>query len=434
MKYFRERLGMAKHNVGVAGLGVVGGGVVAILTENRDEIARRTGVDITVRTVAEKDAEKARAAGLESAQLADDAMVLLADDEIQTVVEVIGGTTFARDFVMKAIAAGKNVVTANKALMAEYGVEIAAAAKEKGVTIGYEASTGGGIPVIRTLQEAYAGDSIVRIAGILNGTSNYILSRMSLEGVSFDEALADAQAKGYAEADPTLDISGADSAHKITILARLAFGEEFPYAGVHTEGISGISRSDIEYALELGYRVKLLAVAKRREDLVEIHVSPSLVKTSHPLAHVEGVFNSIFIEGRRVGETMLYGQGAGRWPTASAIVGDIIDVATGRAATVARPEPLGRLSLREMAEVQSRYYIRLQAVDRPGVLAKISGVLGERGISIASAFQQERKEGQSVPLVIVTHQALEGAVQDALREISSFDVMTGDSVLLREEE
>jgi len=371
---------------------------------------------------------------VDGCQVIPDAMGLLDDPAIETVVEVIGGTGFARDFVLKAIAAGKNVVTANKALLAAHGIEINKAARARGVTVGFEASTAGGIPIIRTLREGYVGDNIKKIVGILNGTSNYILTRMSVAGDTFKGALSEAQNKGYAEADPTLDVSGADSSHKIVILARLAFGEDFPIESVYVEGITGLTPADVQYASELGYRVKLLALAKRRDDAVELRVHPALVKQSHPLAHVEGVFNSVFVEGEFVGDTMLFGQGAGRWPTASAVVADLIDVATGRARTIAWREAAGALAVRAIADVEARYYIRFQAIDKPGVLAAISGVLGDHQISIASAIQKERSQGHSVPLVILTHQAREGAVQSALSRIANLDVMTGKHVLLREEE
>lgn len=425
---------MSTHNVGIAGLGVVGGGVASILEANREAIKRRTGADIVVTAAAEKDAQRAAEVKLSHGRVVADASALLADDLVHTVVEVIGGTGFAREFVLKAIAAGKNVVTANKALLAAHWAEIINAARARGVSIGFEASTAGGIPVIRTLREAYVGDNLSRIVGILNGTSNYILSRMTLEKSAFADALADAQAKGYAEADPALDVSGADSAHKIAILARLAFGEDFPIEDVYCEGISSVEQLDVSYALDLGYRVKLLAVAKRRDESVELRVHPCLVKENHPLAHVDGPFNSVFIEGQYVGDTMLYGQGAGRWPSASAVVADLIDVATGRAKTVALRRGEGRLSVRPMRDVEARYYIRFQAVDRPGVLAKISGVLGANDISIASAIQRESRTGRSVPVVILTYPAREGAVQQALAEIATLDVITGKSVLLREEE
>lgn len=425
---------MSRHVVAIAGLGVVGGGVAAILESNREEILRRTGADLVLAAIAEKDPAKTAEVRLSNGRVVADASKLLDDPSIQTIVEVIGGTGFAREFVLAAIRAGKNVVSANKALLAECWGEITAAAREKGVTLGFEASTAGGIPVIRTLREAYVGDNLRRVVGILNGTCNYILSRMTAEDCSFQSALSAAQAKGYAEADPTLDVSGADSAHKIVILARLAFGEDFKTGDVHYEGISSVDRVDIRCASELGYRIKLLAVAKRRENSVELRVHPCLIKEAHPLAHVEGPFNSVFIEGEFVGETMLYGQGAGRWPTANSVVADLIDVATGRAATAAIAPGLGRLSVRPMGEVEARYYIRVGAVDKPGVLARIAGVLGANGISIASAIQHERSTGHSVPVVIITYPAREAAVQKALSEITGLDVITGKIVLLREEE
>jgi homoserine dehydrogenase len=425
---------MPTHNVGIAGLGVIGGGVAAILEKNRAEIKRRTGADIAVVAAAEKDRAKAAETKLSSGKVVADAKMLLDDASVQTVVEVIGGTGYAREFVLAAIDAGKNVVTANKALLAAHWKEIVEAARRKDVSLGFEASAAGGIPVIRTLREAYAGDNIRRIVGILNGTSNYVLSRMTSEGCTFQAALSAAQQKGYAEADPTLDVSGTDSAHKIVILARLAFGEDFRIEDVYYEGLAGIDQLDMKYALELGYRIKLLALAKAGESSVELRVHPCLVKESHPLAHVDGAFNSVTLVGAYAGETMLYGMGAGRWPTASAVVADLIDVATGRSKTVGLREGGGRLAVRPMDDVTARYYIRFQAIDKPGVLAKISGVLGAQEISIASAIQRERRHGQSVPVVIMTYPSREGAVQQSLSEIARLDVITGKAVLLREEE
>jgi len=425
---------MQKHVVGIAGLGVVGGGVVAMLEKNRAAIARRTGVEIVVAKAAEKDAAKTAHLKLSSGQVVPDAMELISDGSIETVVEVIGGTDFALDFVLKAIAAGKNVVTANKALLAEHWSDIFDAARDRGVTVGFEASTAGGVPVIRTLREAYIGDNITRIVAILNGTSNFILTRMTAEGSTFNSALSAAKSKGYAEADPTLDVSGADSAHKLVILARLAFGEDFAFKDVYYEGISKVEPADIRFATDLGYRVKLLALAKRRDDSAELRVHPCLVKESHPIAHVDGVYNSVLIDGEFAGQTMLYGEGAGRWPAASAIVADLIDVATGRAKTVAPRTSEGKLKVRPMTEVDARYYIRFQALDKPGVLARIAGCLGAQQVSISSAIQPERRHGGSVPVVILTHEAREGAVQKALRDVSGLDVITGETVLLREEE
>ncbi len=423
-----------RHVVAIAGLGVVGTGVASILEAGRESIARRTGVEIVLARAAEKDAARAAEAGVSPEKVIGDAGDLIEDPSIETVVEVIGGTGYAREFILGALSAGKNVVTANKALLAEHGTEIFKAALENGVVVGFEASVAGGVPIIRTLREAYAGDNIRRIAGILNGTCNYILTRMSREGIGFREALAEAKAKGYAEADPTLDISGTDSAHKIVILARLAFGGDFDLDKVYCEGISDLETIDIEYASQLGYRVKLLALAKKGGGEVGLRVHPCLVKDSHPLAYVDGVFNSVYVEGEYAGETMLYGQGAGRWPTASAVVADLIDVATGRAGTLSFEQPLAHLSIKPMSRMMARYYIRFQAIDRPGVLAGIAGVLGAEGISIAQAIQKGRREGQSVPVVVITHEAAEGAVQEALRQIEGLDIVTGKSVLLREEE
>lgn len=425
---------MPKHSVAIAGLGVVGSGVAAILKANAAAIKRRTGAEIVLVSAAEKDDARAGASGLGADILVDDAERLLEDESVQTVVELMGGTGYARDFTMRALAAGKNVVTANKALLAEHGPEIMRAARRKGVALGFEASVGGGIPVIRTLREAYAGDNVKRIIGILNGTCNYILTRMSRDGVAFEAALKDAQERGYAEADPTLDISGADSAHKLVILARLAFGEDFELGSVYTEGIEGLEAADIRYADELGYRVKLLAIAKNSGRETALRVHPCLVSTRHPLAHVEGVFNSIFIEGEFVGETMLYGQGAGSHPTASAVVADLIDVATGRANSFEYAEPPGVPTAKPMAETVARYYLRFQALDRPGVLAQIAGVLGKHDIGIAQVIQKDRRQFQAVPVVLLTHEAREGSMQAALGEISALDAVAGKTALLRQEE
>jgi len=425
---------MDRHFVGIAGLGVVGGGVAAMLKKNGERILRRTGVEIVLARAAEKDPARASASGLDGDILVDDAAALLSDDSIQTVVELVGGTGYAREFIMEAIKAGKNVVTANKALLAAHGPEIMRAAARRGVTLGFEAAVGGGIPVIRALREAYAGDNVKRIMGILNGTCNYILTRMSREGVAFETALKDAQDRGYAEADPSLDISGADSAHKLVILARLAFGEDFALESVTTEGIAGLETADIRYAAELGYRVKLLAVAAKAGQNVELRVHPCLVGNRHPLAPVEGVFNSVFIDGEFVGETMLYGQGAGREPTASAVVGDVIDAATGRARTLEYPQAEGRVGVKPMEETVAKYYLRFQALDRPGVLAQIAGVLGGHDISIAQVVQKGRRQFQAVPIVLMTHEAREGSVQAALAEISRLEVISGTGALLRHEE
>jgi homoserine dehydrogenase len=341
---------------------------------------------------------------------------------------------------VSAIKAGKHVVTANKAVLATYARELFQAARANRVRIGFEASVGGCIPIIRSLQEGFAANRVQAIYGIVNGTSNYVLSQMTEEGVDFDEALAEAQQRGYAETDPTFDIEGIDAANKIAILTSLAFGCDVRLDDVFVEGITRITQRDIQYARELGYRVKLLAIAKLIEDAkIQVRVHPTMLPERNMLANVDGVFNAIYVVGNATGSTMFYGRGAGQMPAASAVVSDIIDIAKTIAAGVdpqTLPSPVldnTEYSLKPIDECETRYFIRFQALDQPRVLAKVSGILGQREISISSVIQKERREGESVPIVMMTHEAIEKDIQDALREIDALPVITAKSMLIRVE-
>ena len=430
--------------VGLIGLGTVGGGVVRVLHANGELISRRLGVPLRLVKAADREASRAKALELAPELFTTRAEELIADDSIDVIVELIGGYDPAERFLIEAMRRGKCVVTANKALLATAGERLFEAADRHGVEIGFEASVGGGIPILRALKEGLAANRIEEFSGIINGTSNYILTQMTQSGAGFDEALSQAQRAGYAEADPTFDIDGIDSAHKLAILATLAFGTPVDVKDIHTEGIRGLDAVDIAYARELGYRVKLLAIAKMvhgREDrpALELRVHPTMVPSDELIADVEGVDNAIFVIGDAVGETLFSGKGAGQLPTASAVVSDLIDIgrnllrsAVGRVApTGFRPDARHSLRVRPMAEIESVYYLRFQAFDRPGVLSKIAGVLGRYGISIASVIQKSRALGEAVPLIMQTHRAQEQAVRGALAEIDAGRDVAGRTVLIR---
>ncbi len=431
---------MNEVRIGIIGFGTVGAGVAECLLKNADAIAARTGVRPVLRRVADLDTKRDRGVKLPKGMLVADAAKILDDPEIDIVVELVGGTGAARQFIKKALTAGKSVVTANKALLSKHGAELAALADKSGADLFFEASVGGGIPVIKALREGLAADRILEIAGILNGTCNYILTRMEKESASFGDVLQAAQAAGFAEADPGLDIDGIDTAHKAAILASLAFGDWFGAEQVSVEGIRRVALKDIEYAAWLGYRVKLLAILKRSGDEVQLRVHPALVPCRSLLGHVDGVFNAVWINGEPIGHTLYYGRGAGRDATTSAVVADIVDcglnLANGcrgrvpplrRKPTFKRVQPLG--------ELRSRYYIRLQVVDRPGVLAQYAGVFRDHKVSIASVTQKEEANpDHPVPLVIVTHDANEADVQAAVREIAELDIVSEYPVLLRIED
>jgi homoserine dehydrogenase len=412
--------------VGLIGFGTVGAGVVEALAKNCGLLERRTGLKLELKKIADIDLERDRGVKVERSLLTSDAMSLIDDKAVDIVVELIGGTTIAKDFILHALAKKKPVVTANKALLAEHGAEIFAAAEENNTDIFFEASVGGGIPIVRSLTKGLVANNIGGIHGILNGTCNYILTRMTEDGTGFDEALDGAQKAGYAEADPSLDIDGYDTAHKAAILASLAYGFNVPMSDIQVEGIRGLACDDIRYAKDLGYRIKLLAVIKEDGGMIEVRVNPALIPSNHTLASVGGAYNAVLVNGDIVGETLYYGMGAGRYPTASAVVGDVADAA--RALAFGSHErmlpirwPGGNGRIRDAGMIESRYYLRMSLLDKPGILARICTVLGEKGISIASVLQQDTRAGEYVPVVIVTHKAIESRLASALSEIDEMD-------------
>ena len=432
---------MSVVNIGLIGAGTVGCGVIKVLSQNSQIIENRTGIKLNLRTIADNDPNRKRPIRLPKKKLIKDAWDLINDDSIDIVVELVGGTGIAKDFVIESIKNGKHVVTANKALLAHYGKQIFGEAAKNGVEVGFEASVGGGIPIIKSTQESYAANNILSIHGIMNGTSNYILSTMTDHGSEFGDVLKDAQEKGYAEADPSFDIDGVDAAHKLSILIMLSFGTFLNFDKIHVEGIRDISALDIAYADELGYKIKLLAIAKSREDGLEAGVYPALVKKGTQLADVSGAFNAIYVVGDAVGPTMLYGMGAGMMPTASAVVSDIIGVAKqlslGNTHPIA-PRPYGskgNSALIKMSETTSKYYLRFQAADIPGILGNITSCLGNNNISIESVIQKSRHlGGGDVPVVIMTHEAKEKDLLSALKQISRYKAITGKTSFIRIEE
>jgi homoserine dehydrogenase len=433
------RVGAMKNKitVGMIGLGTVGSGALRILQENADLIRNRLGVPIEVKKIAVRDLKRDRGIRLPSGLLTQDPREVVEDPDIDIVVELIGGYEPARELLLAAIARGKHVVTANKALLAVHGFEIHEAARRASVSLGFEGSVAGGIPVIKTLREALAGNRILSIYGIINGTSNYILSKMTDEERSFTDVLAEAQRAGYAEADPTFDVGGIDTAHKLAILVNLAFGVHVKLEEIYTEGITSISPLDIDFGKAFGYKVKLLAIAKSHEGQVEARVHPTMVPDRYPIANVGGVYNAIQIVGDACQDIMLYGRGAGSLPTGSAVVADIMDIGRRILMEPSRSLPATEQSaaapLRPIDNVSSLYYFRFMALDQPGVLSQISGILGRHRISIAQVIQRGRKEGGSVPLVIMTHTALERDIQKALVEIKGLSCITEEPVLIRVE-
>jgi len=426
--------------VGLVGFGTVGTGVVRILTEKGELLRERLGADLELVKIADVDLERPRSVQVDPSLLTTDAREVVHHSQVDVVVELVGGIEPAKTFILEALRAGKPVVTANKALLAEAGEEILQALEETGLDLGFEASVAGGIPILKALREGLVANTIACIYGIINGTANYVLTMMEREGLSFHEALADAQARGYAESDPTLDISGMDAAHKAAILATMAFGRYFKAQEVYVEGIDRVDSKDILYAREFGYRVKLLAIIKGGKQ-VEIRVHPTMIPLDHSLAKVEGVFNAVYVEGDGVGPAMFYGRGAGEMPTASAVVADVVDIARDLLKGVGRRVPpfsydrLDRkVEIKPMDEVVTRYYMRFTARDRPGVLSKISGILASRKISIESVIQKGRREEGTVPVVMMTHEAMERDVREALEEIDQLDVIGKGTVLIRVED
>ena len=427
--------------VGLIGFGTVGSGVAKILLENAELIRRRVGVPVELIRIADLDITRDRGVRLPAGMLTADARQILNDPTIDIVIELIGGYDTAKRMILDAMAAGKQVVTANKALLALHGEDIFAAAVHHGVDLGFEASVGGGIPVIHALTEGLAANAIQSIYGIINGTSNYILSRMTHEKQEFEVVLAEAQRAGYAEADPTFDVAGIDSAHKLVILTSLAFGTPINFKDLYTEGITHITQRDIAYAWKLGYTIKLLGIAKLVGGEIEARVHPTMIASSLPIAKVEGVYNAIQLVGDAVGDVVLYGRGAGDLPAGSAVVSDVISLARnllkgaiGRIPPASFQQNQRRpLRMRPMDEISSLYYLRFMVVDRPGVLAQIAGVLGQFDISISSMLQQGRRAGQTVSIVIKTHLAKERDVQTALREINRMAFISAPAILIRVE-
>lgn len=410
--------------IGLLGFGTVGAGVVETLQRNGALLAERTGVQLVLRGIADLDLDRDRGVEVDRALLTTDAAGLIAREDVQVVVELIGGTGVARTLTRTALQAGKAVVTANKALLAEHGTELYAAAQANHADWLFEASVGGGIPIIRALREGLVANRIQRICGILNGTCNYILTRMESEQAPFDAILQAAQAAGYAEAEPSLDIDGLDTAHKAVILATHAFGRLVGMGDVRVEGIRGLDPMDIEFAAGLGYRIKLLAVIQRGSEGLDVRVHPALIPHDHVLAEVGGVFNAVLVEGDVVGQTLYYGRGAGREPTASAVVADIVDAArnqaNGEVGRIPAFVPLnGEIPLQDPDTVQTRYYLRLSLRDVPGMFGRVAEILGRHTISIASVMQKEQQTGEYVPVIILTHEAPEGAFRAALAEIDA---------------
>jgi homoserine dehydrogenase len=424
------------------GLGTVGGGTISVLRRNSKEIIRRAGRGIEIRRAAARNIDKPRSFDTSGIQLTTDPFDVVNDPEHEIIVELIGGDTLAYDLVMRAIEQGKHVVTANKALIAKHGNEIFAAARDKGVMVAFEAAVAGGIPIIKAIREGLAGNHIEWLAGIINGTGNFILTEMRDKGRDFDDVLAEAQQLGYAEADPTFDVEGIDAAHKLTILASIAFGIPLQFDATYTEGITRITRDDVSYAEELGYRIKHLGLTRRTDKGIELRVHPTLIPERRLIANVDGVMNAVLVMGDAVGPTLYYGAGAGAEPTASAVVADLVDVV--RALTTDpenhvphlafQPDALSDLPVLKMQDVETAYYLRMQAQDKPGVLADVTRILGEHGISIEAVIQKEPREGSLLASVIMlTHRVIEEKMNDAIAGIEKLDTVEGKVTRIRME-
>jgi homoserine dehydrogenase len=432
---------MKPISVGLLGLGTVGTGVVRVLHSHREELEEKIGAPIVLSAIADLDLTNPRKGlTLGDLPLTADPASVLDNPSIDIVVELIGGLEPARSYILRALANGKHVVTANKALLATHGEELYAEARQRGRMLAFEAAVAGGIPLIRSVKEGLVANRITSLYGIVNGTSNYILSKMTDEGQEFNRVLAEAQAKGYAEADPTYDIEGIDSAHKLQILATLAFRTSVRLKDIYVEGISKITPQDITLAREMGFRIKLLAIAKAGNGTLELRVHPTMIPESSPLSAVSGVFNAIFLSGDVVNDLMFYGRGAGQMPTASSVWADIVEIARRLAAgQTAVPQDLpvlGRnpLALKPMDEVTSAYYLFVSALDQPAVLAQVAGILGRHQISIASVIQKIHQHAKAVPVVMMTHEAQEGSLQKALQEINALQVIVSPTRMIRVEE
>ncbi|MCL6263730.1 homoserine dehydrogenase [Craterilacuibacter sp. RT1T] len=433
---------MKPINIGLMGVGTVGGGTAVVLKRNADEISRRAGREIRLFMAANRDLERAREAVGPEVELVDDAFAIVNHPEVDIVVELIGGDTIAKDLVLQAIANGKHVVTANKKLLALHGNEIFARAQEKGVMVAFEAAVAGGIPIIKALREGLSANRIEWIAGIINGTSNFILTEMREKGSGFAEVLSEAQRLGYAEADPTFDVEGHDAGHKLTIMASIAFGIPMNFEHCYLEGISQLQGRDIKYAEELGYRVKLLGLTRHTEAGVELRVHPTLIPEGRLIANVNGVMNAVLAKGDAIGPTLYYGAGAGALPTASAVVADIVDVTRLLTADpehrvphlAFQPDQLKDLRILPMDEVVSSYYLRISASDRAGVLAKITGLLADNDISIEAVIQKGSVSDGSAEIVLLTHRVVEKQVNAAIAAIEALDSVNAPVVRLRMEE
>ncbi len=434
--------------VGLLGIGTIGRGTFEVLARNREEITRRGGRSIVITRVADVDVERARSIVGEHAQVCGDGAEIVSDPDIDIVVELIGGYTIAKDLVLAAIANGKHVVTANKAMLAVHGNRIFAEASKQGVMVAFEAAVAGGIPIIKAIREGLAANRIERVAGIINGTTNFILTEMRDKGLGFADALAQAQALGYAEADPTFDVEGVDAAHKITLLASLAFGVPIQFDKCHVEGISSLRNIDVRYAEQLGYRIKLLGIATRREAQVdspggiELRVHPTLVPARRLLANVEGAMNAVWVRGDAVGDTIYYGAGAGAEPTASAVIADLVDVArmltvdpNNRVPHLAfQPEALADIPILPIDQARTACYLRITVADQPGVLARITGHLADAGISIDAALQKPAEDERQTDVILLTHESQESRIVAAISAIEAMSTVLGPVVRIRREE
>ena len=432
---------MKAINIGLLGLGTVGGGTVSVLTRNIDEIARRAGREIIISHAAAKDYDADAIEGLDKiGKITDDVFAVVNDPEVEIIIELIGGYTLAKDLVLKAIENGKHVVTANKALIALHGNEIFKAAQDKGVTVAFEAAVAGGIPIIKAMREGLAANQIQWAAGIINGTGNFILSEMREKGCDFDDVLEEAQTLGYAEADPTFDVEGIDAAHKLTIIASIAFGIPLQFDKTYTEGITHIEQQDVKYAGELGYRIKHLGITRKTDKGIEMRVHPTLIPERRLIANVDGVMNAVLVYGDAVGPTLYYGAGAGSQPTASAVVADVVDIV--RALTsdpenrvphlAFQPNAMSDIKIVDIEEIETAYYLRLSAVDRPGVLANITAILGNSNISIEAIIQKQSLDGSSqIPVIFLTQKVLEKDMNEAIRHIEALDTVSGKVARIR---
>jgi len=434
---------MREIYIGLIGFGTIGAGVVKILQESEDLLTARIGFPLKLKRIADLDLESDRGVAVDRSLLTADAGEILDDPDISIVIELIGGNEPARTYVLAALGKGKHVVTANKALLAEQGPEIFRAAYEAGTEIAFEGAVGGAIPILRSLREGLVANRFDRVLAILNGTCNFILTAMDENpGVSFEDVLRQAQELGYAEADPTLDVEGIDAAHKLVLMLSLTHGIRFPLDRIHVEGITGIRPIDMEIAKDFSYKIKLLAVVIRHGDRVEARLHPTMIPRNHPLARVDGVFNGVYLEGDMAGEQLFYGRGAGREPTASAVVGDVVEIARdivngrpGRVPPLGYPEDrIASTGVMDMREIVTNYYMRVQAKDRPGVLSMISGIMAGHSISIHSVIQKGRHQSETVPVVFVTHSAREADIQEAGRQINDLDVVQGAPVIMRIED